>query len=64
MSGAWAFIRKIRRKGEPEEEEILPPEEYVEPEEMEQSSINSGKAILFRIVLAVLIVVVIMLSAK
>lgn len=34
MSGAWAFVRKIRRKGEPEEEEILPPEEYVEPEEM------------------------------
>ncbi len=34
MSGAWAFIRKIRRKGEPEEKEILTPEEYVEPEEM------------------------------
>lgn len=32
LSGTWALIHKIRRRGEPEEEEVLPPEEYVEPE--------------------------------
>ena len=32
LSGLWALIRKIRHRGEPEEEEILPPEEYVQPE--------------------------------
>ncbi len=40
LSGAWALIRKIRRKGEPEEKEILPPEEYVKPNEMNGNSRN------------------------
>ena len=34
LSGAWALIHKIRKRGEPEEEEVLPPEEYVKPEEV------------------------------
>lgn len=60
MSGAWAFIYKIRRKGEPEDEEILPPKEYLEPEEMEQSSINSGRAVLFRIIAFLILLAIIM----
>ncbi len=35
LSGVWALIGRIRRKGEPPEEEILPPEEYADPEETE-----------------------------
>lgn len=35
LSGAWALIGRIRRKGEPPEEEILPPEEYEDAEETE-----------------------------
>lgn len=35
LSGLWALIHKIRHRGEPEEEEILPPEEYVQPGETE-----------------------------
>lgn len=30
LSGLWALTVKIRRRGKPEEEEILPPEEYVD----------------------------------
>lgn len=33
LSGLWALIHRIRHRGEPEEEEILPPEEYVQPGE-------------------------------
>lgn len=40
LSGAWALLHKIRRKGEPEEEGILPPEEYVKPNETNRSSQN------------------------
>lgn len=64
LSGAWALIRRIRRRGEPEEEEILPPEEYVKPEEIKQSSRNSGKAILLRLALGAVVVGVIILSTK
>lgn len=32
LSGAWAWVCRMRRRGMPEEEEILPPEEYVQPE--------------------------------
>ncbi len=49
LSGAWALIRKIRRRGEPEEEEILPPEEYVKPEEMKKMPLNPALAIVCRI---------------
>ena len=64
LSGVWALIRKIRRRGEPEEGEVLPPEEYVKREEVKRSSRNSGKAIILRLVLAAVVVSVIILSAK
>lgn len=64
LSGAWALIRKIRRIGQPEEEEILPTEEYVKPEEVKQKSIHSGKAILLRIALGALFIGGIILSTK
>lgn len=50
LSGAWALIRKIRRRGQPEEEEILPPEEYVKPEEMKKMTQNPALVIVCRIV--------------
>ncbi len=49
LSGTWALIHKIRRRGEPEEEEILPPEEYVSPEEMKKTNPKPILAIVFRI---------------
>lgn len=38
MSGVWALIRNIRRRGQPEEEEALPPEEYVDSAEAKGKS--------------------------
>lgn len=64
LLGAWALIRKIRRRGEPEEEEVLPTEEYVKPEEVKRSSRNSGKAIILRLVLGAAVVGGIILSTK
>lgn len=64
MSGTWTMIRKIRKRGQAEVEEILPLEEYVKPEEVRQSSRNSGKAILLRLSLAAVVVSVIILSTK
>ena len=64
LSGAWVLIRKIRRRGKTSEEEVLPPEEYVKPEEVKRSSRNSGKAILLRLVLAAVVVGGIILSTK
>ena len=64
LSGAWVLIRKIRRGGEPEEEEVLPPEEYVKPEEVKGDSKDSGKAILCRLVLAAVVLSLILLSTK
>lgn len=49
LSGAWALIHRIRRRGEPEEEEILPPEEYVKPEEMKKTLPNPALAVVCRI---------------
>lgn len=63
-SGAWALIRKIRRKGKPEEKEELPPEEYVKPDEIKRNSRNSGNALFVRLAVGVVAVVVIILSAK
>lgn len=64
MSGIWTLIRKMRRHGQPEDEEILPPEEYVTPEEVKRSSRNSGKSILIRIALAIAVMGIIILSTK
>lgn len=48
LSGAWALIRKIRRKGKPEEKEILPPEEYVKSSEMNRNSRNPALKVAIR----------------
>ena len=64
LSGTWALIRKIRRKGKPEEEEELPPEEYVKPEEIKQNSRNTGKAFLIRLALGAVVLGAIILSTK
>ena len=64
LSGAWALIRKLRRKDKPEEEEELPPEEYVKPEERKQNSRNTGKAFLFRLALGAVVLGAIILSTK
>lgn len=55
LSGTWALIHKIRRRGEPEEEEILPPEEYVKPEEMNRNTRNPALTIALRIIAVVLV---------
>lgn len=47
ISGLWALIHKIRRRGMPEEEEVLPPEEYVKPEKNVK---KFGKSIIHRII--------------
>lgn len=49
LSGAWAFIRKIRRKGKPEEKEILPPEEYVQPSERNTNRRSPALKLAFRV---------------
>lgn len=64
MSGSWALIRKVRRHGQPEEEEILPTEEYVKSEEIKQNPRNSGKSIVLRLLLAATVVGIIMLSSR
>lgn len=53
LSGTWALIRRIRRRGEPAEEEILPPEEYVKPEEMNRNTRNPALMIALRIIVVV-----------
>lgn len=55
LSGAWAFVRKIRRGGEPEEEEILPPEEYISPEEQRNIQKKHTMPAGIRIVVSLLI---------
>jgi len=64
LSGAFALIRKFIRKGKPEEQEELPPEEYVTPETTEQKSKPITTMLLLRIILAVVAIALIMISIK
>ena len=64
ISGAFAIIRKWRRKGMPEEKEELPPEEYLDLETIEQSSKFSIRHILLRVIVVVVFFAVFMLSNK
>lgn len=50
MSGVWALIHRIRRRGR-YEEEILPPEEYTDPAVANQESKKPAKQIACRIVI-------------
>ena len=54
LSGVWALIRKMRRKGELEEKETLPPEEYVKSNERNRNSRNPALKAALRL-LAILI---------
>lgn len=64
ISGAFALIRKLIRKGKPEDEEELPSEEYVKPDNENKKPKSITVAIVRRIVTAVIVVGVIMLSIK
>ena len=64
ISGAFALIRKWRRRGMPEEKEELPPEEYVNPETVEQDPKFSIPLLLCRLIVPVIAVAAIILSIK
>lgn len=64
VSGAFALIRKWRRRGMAEEKEELPPEEYLDFETIEQSSKFSIRHILLRVIVVVVFFAVFMLSNK
>ena len=64
MSGTWVLLRKIRRKGQPEEEEKLPPEEYVDPKKIKYASNKWSKNIFVRLLLFAVVLGVILLSNK
>lgn len=63
LSGIWALIRKIRQKGEPEEE-ILPPEEYADPKEMKRNISSPAIAIALRIAVVSVVLGITFLSIK
>lgn len=58
LSGAYALIRRWRRRGMPEQEEELPPEEYVAPGTVEQVPKFSVGRLLLRLLLPVIFVAV------
>ena len=64
LSGTWALIHKIRRRGEPEEEEYLPPEEYAEPEESNSKPQRPVIKIALRVVIIAVILCGIFLDRK
>ena len=64
LSGAFALIRKLIRKGKTEEQEELPLEEYVKPDTTEQKSRPITITLVRRIILAVVAVALIMISIK
>lgn len=64
LSGAFALIRKLIRKGKHEGQEELPPEEYVKPDETKQNAIAITVTLVRRIVFAVIAVALIMFSIK
>lgn len=64
LSGAWALIRKIIRRGQPEEEEILPPEEYVESENTNHEPKNKSSLIICRIVIIAIVLVAAFLISR
>ena len=64
LSGVWALLQKIRHRGEPEEEEILPPEEYVSPEERKNMASKPSASIGRRIVVGMIVFVCIFLGIK
>lgn len=64
VSGAFALIRKWRRRGMPEEKEELPPEEYVDPETVEQEKKTAIPSWLKKLIFVAASLAVIFLSIK
>lgn len=64
VSGAFALIRKWRRRGLPEEKEELPPEEYVEPGTVARTPKLSARHLLLRLIVPIIFVAAIMLSIR
>ena len=64
LSGLYAFIRRLLRRGKPEEKEELPPEEYVQLEKSKETSKPFVKVMVRRIIPTILILGVILLSIK
>lgn len=64
LSGTYALIRKIRRRGQPEEDENLPPEEYVNPKTIEKVPQKWSKNVFVRLLLFALVLGIIFLSNK
>ena len=64
VSGAFALIRKWRRRGVPEEKEELPPEAYVDPETMEKDAKASIPLLLQKLVFVVVSLVIVFLSIR
>lgn len=64
LSGVWALLQKIRHRGELQEEEILPPEEYVSPEERKNMASKPSAFIGRRIVVGMIVFVCIFLGIK
>lgn len=64
VSGAFALIQKWRRRGMPEEKEELPPEEYVDPETVEQEKKTPIPLWLQKLIFVTVSLAVIFLSIK
>ncbi len=64
LSGIWALIQKIRRKGQPVEKEELPPEEYITPYNDTKKPKSVSKAFVLKIASIVVVLGVIMISIK
>lgn len=64
LSGIYALIRRIRRRGAPEEEEVLPPEEYVDPKTIKKVPNTFGTVFVRRILPMVIILGGIFLSTR
>lgn len=64
MSGVWALIRRIRRRGQPEEEEVLPPEEYIDSAAAEQEVKDPAKQIVCKAVITVIVLCGVFLFVK
>lgn len=64
LSGAFALIRKWRRRGMPEEKEELPPEEYVDPKTVEEERKTRLPRAIQRLIFIAVSLAVIFLSIK
>lgn len=64
VSGIYAWIRRLRRKGEPEEEEVLPPEEYVDPATIKKEPKGRTAVVLQRVLPLLIFLGMIFLSIK